>query len=183
MSERPTKRARGNYAKLICLRCRERRIKCQIPNDGSVEPSSSPQSPTKACQRCRQHGLECIVRKTTLGRPSQTRQHPLPTPPSTENHEQGHDPVSRSPSPQHEDLVLLTLDEDESVPLKRSATVSERPTSVQMISAITKTFDVISGLLARDPRFGSLVADLKEMTPLQFGDVVSEELAHLLDQQ
>lgn len=180
MSERPAKRARGSYAKLICFRCRERRIKCQLADDGSVVPSSDPQPPDKACQRCSNLGLDCIVRKTTLGRPS-TKRPSIPTPPSTGK---AHVEDFRSPTPHSEDLLLLGLEEEKSGSVQLAGSlVSERPTSVQLMSAINKTFDLTSSLLGRDRRFGSSVGELREMTPLKIEDVVDEELAGVLDQQ
>ena len=142
------KRARGSYAKLICFRCRERRIKCQLADDGSVIPSSNPQPPDKACQRCHQQGLECIVRKTTLGRPNLKKQRiltPASSGPSVDVERQ-----SRSPSPDPEALVFLTLDEDKTSGRARSASVKELPTGVHMYGAVNRTFDLTSSILGRD---------------------------------
>jgi hypothetical protein len=164
-ASRPRKRARGSYSKLICLRCRERRIKCQLANDGSIEPSSEPQPASKACQRCKTHGYGCIVRKTTLGRPNQ-KLGLLPTPPTqgSEEHRQ-----SRSPTPDEEDLVLLSLEEQPSGRTKnRSSSINSLPQGVHMqvpyflyrtmtnpqsllicsrYAAVNRTFDLTSALL------------------------------------
>ena len=177
--DRPAKRARGSYAKLICLCCRERRIKCILRDDGTVKPSSDPQPPETACQRCQQQGLECIVRKTTLGRPSLKRP-AATTPPSTIDTRQD---FTRSPSPCAEDLVLLALDGGSGPPNKRVATLRERPTGVQLAGAIFKTFDLTSQLLARDRRFGSAIAGIKASMPPKIEEVIDQEMLELLDEQ
>jgi hypothetical protein len=69
-------RVRGHYAKLICLNCRARKIKCQLST--AVEPSDQPQPHAKKCVRCRRHGLECVVDRTTLGRPAHKRKKMIP---------------------------------------------------------------------------------------------------------
>ena len=181
---RPAKRARGNYAKLICLRCRERRIKCHLPDDGSVIPSSEPQPADRACSRCAEQGLACVVRKTTLGRPNQQKRQYLPTPSSTDSN-QVTQRQSRSPSPYAEDLVLLTLNEEHDGlgSEKRTSVLPDQPTSVQMFGAINRTFDLTSALLARDKRFGSSIAELKDVVPAPLEDILNEDLMELLDQQ
>ena len=175
---RPAKRARGSYAKLICYRCRERRIKCQLPDDGSVQPSDLPQPSDKACVRCRQQGMACVVRKTTLGRPSQKPQ-VLNTPSSTGT---GLEEV-RSPSPNAEDLVILAVEEGRNDSNGRLSAMHEQPASVEIYGAINRTFDLTSALLARDKRFGSSIAGLKDVTPAPLQHVLDEELVELLDEQ
>lgn len=142
----PRKRARGSYARLICFSCRARRIKCQLVDDGSIVPSSEPQPPEKACQRCRLQGLDCVVRKTTLGRPNQKKSRIL-TPSSTEP---GAGQESRSPSPDAEDLVLLTLGERQSIRKEQTNSVHQLSSGVHMYGAVNRTFDLTSSLLGRD---------------------------------
>ena len=125
--EKPAKRARGSYAKLICLRCRERRIKCQLPNEQSVQPSPNPQPLEKACERCTQKGLECIVRKTTLGRPSHKHK-VLPEIDSSKLLE-----TSRSPSPEADDFVLLRLGNESDNDERGQPVVAAQPTSIQLM--------------------------------------------------
>lgn len=147
------KRARGKYASLICFRCRERRIKCQLADDGSVIPSGDPQPPDKACQRCRQHGYDCVVRRTTLGRPNLKKAKIL-TPSSTTTttgHSASAERDSRSPSPDADDLVLLTLDEERSpVAEKENVGGQSPPNGANMYGAVNRTFDLTSSLLGRD---------------------------------
>lgn len=176
---RPAKRARGSYAKLICLRCRERRIKCQLADDGSVIPGPDPQPADKACVRCRQQELPCVVRKTTLGRPNQSKKQQLLTPNSIESNQL----PSRSPSPSAEDLVLLTLDGGQQAKARRASNLADQPASVQMYGAINRSFDITSGLLARDKRFGSANTELKDLVPKPIDEILTLELAELLDQQ
>lgn len=175
---RPTKRARGSYSRLICFACRERRIKCILPDDGSIIPSNVPQLAKNSCQRCSQQGLECIVRKTTLGRPNQKQQR-LPTPQSSGSNRQ----QSRSPSPHQEDLVLLALDDQADIDGKRARSEHEQPSGVQMFGAIIRSFNLTSGLLARDERFGSSIAGLKGMSPKPLDQLITLELAELFDHQ
>lgn len=163
---RPRKRARGSYAKLICFRCRERRIKCQLAEDGSVIPSSEPQPAEKACQRCRQHGFECIVRKTTLGRPNLKKTKILtPSSTATGHSTSGLGESSRSPSPDADDLVLLTLDEEGSPAVERKEG-SRDGTAVNgrnMYGAVNRTFDLTSSLLGRDKVCFSWIIDAHMM--------------------
>lgn len=177
MAERPAKRARGNYAKLICLNCRERRIKCQLLQDGRIQPSPEPQPPDIACQRCQQQGLECVVRKTTLGRPSQ-KQKTLLTPASTASAD-----AFRSPSPEAEDLVLLDLENRQSRQDDHAPRIGVRPTSAQLVRGIAKNIDLTSGLLARDPRFGNSVVESRDVRPPSLHQLLNLELVELLDEQ
>nr|POE86660.1 hypothetical protein CFP56_46844 [Quercus suber]POE87637.1 hypothetical protein CFP56_30226 [Quercus suber] len=64
------KRPRDAYSRLICLGCRQRRIRCElpsgveIPRPGELRPVQTP------CYRCKKLGIPCVVRRTVLGRPS-----------------------------------------------------------------------------------------------------------------
>ncbi|KAK3645683.1 hypothetical protein LTR56_003716 [Elasticomyces elasticus] len=73
--QQPSKprRPREKYSKLICLACRNRRIRCLLPTDLTIAPGPQPQEADKACQRCRQNNLACVVDSTTLGRPGGKR--------------------------------------------------------------------------------------------------------------
>lgn len=179
----PKKRARGSYAKFICFACRERRIKCQLPDNVTIHPSSDPQPPATSCRRCQQQRLDCVVRKTTLGRPNQKRARSS-TPPTAQDGTIS----SRSPSPAVEDFVLLNLDrksEEKSTPdiLTPSSTGTNLvPTSAQLMEAIGKVFDMTSTLMARDRRFGRLGMGLQDVAPKAIQDVVSADVAATLDQ-
>lgn len=184
----PNKRARGSYAKLICFNCRERRIKCALPENVTITPSSEPQGPETSCRRCQQQGLDCIVRKTTLGRPNQKRQRST-TPPGTVRETNVNNVGSRSPSPAVEDFVLLNLDKEaESQPTpdittpSSTSTTKVAPTNTQLMEAIGKTFDMTSTLMARDRRFGRLGIGLQDVVPSPIREVVSEQVAATLDQ-
>lgn len=62
-------RNRGPNNRLICLACRERRIRCELP-DGITIPSPGELREVKTpCYRCQRLRIPCIVRATTLGRP------------------------------------------------------------------------------------------------------------------
>lgn len=64
-----SKRSRGAYSRLICLGCRERRIKCELPNDVVVPDPGELQTTQTPCYRCKKLGVPCVVRRTRLGRP------------------------------------------------------------------------------------------------------------------
>jgi len=72
MSEQPPatpKRTRGAYSRLICLGCRERRIKCELPDDVLAPDPGELRTVTTPCYRCKKLGVPCVVRRTRLGRP------------------------------------------------------------------------------------------------------------------
>lgn len=172
--ERPSKRLRGTYSRLICLRCRERRIKCQLPQDGSIEPSPQPQPKDRACQRCSQQGYDCIVRKTTLGRPS--RKHQVPHHPITPK-----DVASdRSPSPEANDLVLLQLHHADNATGERPLNIAEQSS---LIGAVGKNFDLTSGLFARDARFGSAIVESRDEVPPALSGVIDRASIQRLNEQ
>jgi hypothetical protein len=64
------KRSRDHYSRLICLGCRERRIRCELPKDVMIPSSGELHEVETPCYRCRRLGVRCIVRQTILGRPS-----------------------------------------------------------------------------------------------------------------
>ncbi|KAM0228321.1 hypothetical protein ACHAP5_011971 [Fusarium lateritium] len=64
------KRQRNRYSRLICLGCRERRIRCELPKDVAVPRSGELHEVQTPCYRCRRLDLRCVVRQTILGRPS-----------------------------------------------------------------------------------------------------------------
>lgn len=65
-----SKRSRGAYSRLICLGCRERRIRCELPNNVEIPDVGELRTIQTPCYRCKRLGVSCIVRKTILGRPS-----------------------------------------------------------------------------------------------------------------
>ncbi|OTA38356.1 hypothetical protein BTJ68_01760 [Hortaea werneckii EXF-2000] len=67
------RRPREKYSRLICLGCRERRIRCELPSE--IEPLDPDELRTidTPCYRCKRLGLPCVVRRTVLGRPSPGR--------------------------------------------------------------------------------------------------------------
>lgn len=72
MSEQPpasSKRQRGAYSRLICLGCRGRRIKCELPDDVVVPDAEELRTVADPCYRCKKLGVPCVVRRTKLGRP------------------------------------------------------------------------------------------------------------------
>ncbi|KAF2502201.1 hypothetical protein BU16DRAFT_576252 [Lophium mytilinum] len=68
-----SKRPRGAYSRLICLGCRERRIRCELPSDIEIPDPGELRTIQTPCYRCKRLGVPCIVRQTILGRPSPER--------------------------------------------------------------------------------------------------------------
>ncbi|KAF2876285.1 hypothetical protein BDV95DRAFT_560375 [Massariosphaeria phaeospora] len=63
-----SKRPRGAYSRLICLGCRERRIRCELPSDAEIPDPGELRTVQTPCYRCKRLGLPCVVRQTILGR-------------------------------------------------------------------------------------------------------------------
>jgi hypothetical protein len=70
---RSSKRPRGTYSRLICLGCRERRIRCELPNDVEIPAPGEFRTVQTPCYRCKKLEILCIVRSTILGRPGPGR--------------------------------------------------------------------------------------------------------------
>ncbi|KAF2118116.1 hypothetical protein BDV96DRAFT_569267 [Lophiotrema nucula] len=64
-----SKRPRGTYSRLICLGCRERRIRCELPSEVEIPEPGELRTVQTPCYRCKRLGVPCIVRQTILGRP------------------------------------------------------------------------------------------------------------------
>jgi hypothetical protein len=64
------RKPRGAYARLVCLGCRERRIRCELPSDIDIPEPGELRTVQTPCYRCKRLGVPCIVRQTILGRPS-----------------------------------------------------------------------------------------------------------------
>ena len=64
-----SKRPRGTYSRLICLGCRERRIRCELPSEVEIPDPGELRTVQTPCYRCKRLGVPCIVRQTILGRP------------------------------------------------------------------------------------------------------------------
>ena len=64
------KRSREKYSRLICLGCRERRIRCELPSEIALPKPGELQTVQTPCYRCKRLGVPCVIRQTILGRPS-----------------------------------------------------------------------------------------------------------------
>lgn len=65
-----SRQPRGAYSRLICLGCRDRRIRCELPNEVEIPDPRELRTVQTPCYRCKRLGIPCIVRQTILGRPS-----------------------------------------------------------------------------------------------------------------
>lgn len=68
-----SKRPRGPYSRLICLNCRERRIRCELPPEVDIPDQGELWSVQTPCYRCKRLDIPCVVRQTVLGRPGPER--------------------------------------------------------------------------------------------------------------
>ena len=102
----------------------------------------------------------------------------LPTPLSTNEAEE-----FKSPSPEAEDLVLLRLDTEVNTQSKRTPKVGVQLNGTSLIGAIDKNFDLTSGLLARDRRFGSAIMESRDAMPVSLHKILDRDLVELLDEQ
>lgn len=175
---------RGNYAKLICLNCRARKIKCILPNDVQIEPSPAPQPREQSCSRCRQQDLACIVDKTILGRPSQKRRR-SEQPKSEQESSIGED-LSREPEldPDVEDFVLSDL-RDEVHEIDEQITTSSRikPSKREVFESLMDSTHLFSALMARDRHFGTLALKPAVETRVEVTRLIDKNLAMLMDEQ
>jgi hypothetical protein len=183
--DQPARQPRGSYAKLICLNCRARKIKCNLPTDVQIEPSQHPQPPERACTRCEQQGLDCIVDKTVLGRPAQKRRRP------EQQKGEGEDLANEAPGdeedldPGVQDFVLSDLrDEVHDIDVQVTATAARtRPSKREVFESLTDSTHLFSALMARDTSFGSLAFQATENEALDVTKLVDKGLTSVLDEQ
>jgi hypothetical protein len=63
------KGSRAAYSRLICLGCRERRIRCELPSEVEIPGPGELKTVQTPCYRCKKLNVPCVVRQTLLGRP------------------------------------------------------------------------------------------------------------------
>ena len=183
-SEQSTRQPRGNYAKLICLNCRARKIKCNLPTDVQIEPSEYTQPPERSCTRCQQQGLDCIVDKTVLGRPAQKRRRPEQLKgegQSLVDEASGND---EELDPNVQDFVLSDLrDEVHDIDAQATAKARTRPSKREVFESLTDSAHLLSALMARDTNFGSHVFQPTGDVAVDVTRLVDNNLTMLLDEQ
>lgn len=67
---KPTSAKRDKYSRLICIGCRDRRIRCELPGDVDIPKPGELRTIQTPCYRCRRLKIPCVIRQTILGRPS-----------------------------------------------------------------------------------------------------------------
>lgn len=177
-TEQSNRQPRGSYAKLICLNCRARKIKCNLPTDVEIEPSQHAQPPERACTRCRQQGLGCIVDKTVLGRPAQKRRRP------EQQKGEAEDLANETPGdegdldPGVQDFVLSDLrDEVHEIDVQVMATAARaRPSKREVFESLTDSTHLFSALMARVTSFGSLAFQSTGDVAVDVTKLVNKEL-------
>ena len=183
-SELPTRQPRGSYAKLICLNCRARKIKCNLPTDVQIEPSQYPQPPESACTRCQQQDLDCIVDKTVLGRPAQKRQRPEQLKGEEDRVAEGNASGDEELDPNVEDFVLSDMrDEVHEIDVQAMAQARSRPSKREVFESLMDSSHLFSAMMARDESFGSLAFQTTENAAVDVTKLVSKDLTGLLDEQ
>lgn len=174
----PSKRARGSYAKLICLHCRSRKIKCNLPDEATIQPSNTPQPPGKKCERCRQRALDCIVDHTTLGRPAykRSRVEVILTADSLDDFPQ---PTGEASSADVERFLLSTPPQGD-VP----GCQTQKPSNSEMVDALSNQFRHLRSLVSRDKGFANILPGYSP-TPMRKSilELVNPALSGLLDRQ
>jgi hypothetical protein len=183
--EQPARQPRGSYAKLICLNCRARKIKCNLPADVQIEPSQHPQPPDRACMRCQQQSLGCIVDKTVLGRPAQKRRRPEQQKGEVEDLANEAPEEEEDLDPSVQDFVLSDLrDEVHDIDVQVTATTARaRPSKREVFESLTDSTHLFSALMARDTSFGSLAFQTDGDVAVDVTRVVNKELTIVLDEQ
>lgn len=183
-AEPTIRQPRGSYAKLICLNCRARKIKCNLPADVQIEPSQHPQPPERACTRCQQQGLGCIVDKTVLGRPAQKRRRP------GQQKGEGEDLANEAPGdeedldPGVQDFVLSDLrDELHDIDVQVTDTAKATPSKREVFESLTDSTHLFSALMARDASIGSLAFQFAGDVAVDVTKLVNKEMTILLDEQ
>jgi hypothetical protein len=185
-SEPHVRQPRGNYAKLICLNCRSRKIKCSLPTDVYIEPSPRPQPPELSCTRCRQQGLDCIVDKTILGRPAQKRQRPDQRKAEEETLAGAGAGDGTELDPNVQLFVLSELrDEVQEIDVQVTTQAKARPSKREVFESLMDSTHLFSALMARDKSFGSLAFQAVGVgdSTIDVTRLVDEDLTRVLDEQ
>lgn len=183
-SDNPARQPRGSYAKLICLNCRARKIKCNLPTDLQIEPSHFPQSSERACTRCQQQGLDCIVDKTVLGRPAQKRRRPE-QPKAEEESLAGDGAIDEAEiDPNVQFFVLSDLrDGVDEIDVQVTTNARPRPSKREVFESLMDSTHLFSALMARDATFGSLVFETGVEVNMDVTRLVGESTTMLMDEQ
>jgi len=165
-----TRRARGHYSSLICIRCRARKIKCFLPGQVSA-PSQSPQPHHLACQRCKQNGFECVVESTVLGRPGASRPERQSDPGRPSNSASG----DSEPSDFGTRGFLISQSYD-------GVVGGNRIKAEEVCEAMSSPLRFLSVLLSRHPNFGKdLSNDRIWNGPISLPQVISPATQDLLE--
>lgn len=173
---------RGSYAKLICLNCRARKIKCVLPDHIQFEPSQSPQPLERACTRCQQQGLDCIVDKTILGRPSQKRHRADPVKAEYDDSNERATQDEPEEGPDVQDFVLSDLREEVSeIDSVLTTPPRAKPSKREVFEALMDSTHLFSNLMAGDAKFGSRAFGLHVDVSTNLTELVSERLAASMD--
>ncbi|CRG89199.1 hypothetical protein PISL3812_06235 [Talaromyces islandicus] len=174
---RNDRRPRGKYARLICQRCRSRKIKCVLPNPEFLELTGKPQFPGQACDRCRNFNLECIVERTMLGRPAANRDRL-----SASNSAPGAAGGDAEPLDIQE--YMWSGDAEEPLQIKKPpgpAAKSRHPSKQDVFESIIDPACFLSLVLANNPVFGSSIVHATIPWPGFLPDLIDDDLCDSLD--
>ncbi|KAH8688714.1 hypothetical protein BGW36DRAFT_442583 [Talaromyces proteolyticus] len=176
MRERGKRGPRGKYARLICQKCRSRKIKCVLLDSDDIRPLGSPRAPEKTCDRCRSVSLECIFEPTVLGHDTR-----ITTGNSTARAE---GPSSSSVLDVGEYLFAQSANEsltseENTGPLPFHHTPRRR-LKTTFKSMIEPSF-LLSAILAKDQTFGSSIPRATSPWNKNLIDLVSDDMAITFD--
>jgi hypothetical protein len=162
MSE-PVPKRRQKYSRLICLRCRARRIRCNLP-DSSIQPSPQPQPDETKCERCRLNNLDCVVDSTTLGRPAQKRKESTATATATEGYAEEfiigarHAEATTTAGDQLEDFLLLHPENVNGTATAVKILTHVRDTKLsksELSETLITPYQLFTAMLSKDKHFAS----------------------------
>ncbi|QKX61742.1 uncharacterized protein TRUGW13939_08898 [Talaromyces rugulosus] len=180
---RNERRPRGKYARLICQRCRSRKIKCVLPNPEQIELSGAPQGPDHACDRCRNFNLECIVERTMLGRPAAVNR-------GRRSGSAVVDGVGDADAEQPLDIkeYMWSGDAEEPLQIKHHhhqgpAAKSKHPSKQDVFESIIDPACFLSLILANNPVFGSNIVHSTTPWGGFLPDLIDDDLAESLDRR
>lgn len=177
---------RGRYARLICLGCRSRKIKCILPDPNGIGPLGIPQPKDKACKRCRAFDLDCVLDETILGRPAAKRKRVQESPaesvvskisPGTRDSGSGSFPLPDSKAYMFSDTAEgQSLFEGD-----LNITYTAAPAPREVFQSMIEPSTLLSSILAHDDAFASELGPSNSSWDTSLSNLVGNSLAASLD--
>lgn len=165
-----SKKRRGKYARLICLECRDRRIRCELPSDCAIPEPGELLEVQTPCHRCNKLGVPCIVRQTILGRPGPDNSFPPDT---------NQEIVKHGAFVPRNDISRVVIELPMRGPLHEQPQISwngTRPLDVIEADATHKTWDA---LLVHVPTSTDTIVIIRAIDTIRQEKVENEWFRHL----